>query len=216
VTNKNQPGEFASSACYQHEFDSLVPGENAAWDAVRAWRVTTRAALVGYRNSLTDAQRRASADVIMQRLRETELLGPNERIGFYWPMPGEIDLRPLMSTLVETGVVVALPVITAKDQPLEFWRWRPDEALSESGPWGIPAPARRDLVDVSVLLVPMLGFDEQGHRLGHGGGYYDRTLAHLDPRPAAVGVAYSASRLRSIYPQAHDIPMDQIVTDGAS
>jgi 5-formyltetrahydrofolate cyclo-ligase len=120
-----------------------------------------------------------------------------------------------MSTLVETGVVVALPVITAKDQPLEFWRWRPDEALSESGPWGIPAPARRDLVDVSVLLVPMLGFDEQGHRLGHGGGYYDRTLAHLDPRPAAVGVAYSASRLRSIYPQAHDIPMDQIVTDGA-
>jgi 5,10-methenyltetrahydrofolate synthetase len=64
-----------------------------------------------------------------------------------------------------------------------------------------------------VLLVPLLGFDAAGYRLGYGGGYYDRTLAAMEPRPLAIGVGYEALRLPTIHPQPHDIPMDAIVTD---
>jgi 5-formyltetrahydrofolate cyclo-ligase len=65
-----------------------------------------------------------------------------------------------------------------------------------------------------VLLVPLLGFDEDGYRLGYGGAITnDRTLAALTPRPITIGVGYELERLQTIHPQPHDIPMDAVVTD---
>lgn len=205
------PHEFASSPCYLHETEPL--DDASAWDDVRCWRVQARAQLVTYRDSLSEQARTQSSDAIMQRLRQSDWLTPHERIGCYWPMPAEIDLRPLMLELIASGKTIALPLIRGAKQPLEFRNWHPDEALDDSGPWGIPAPAKGSLVAVTALLVPMLGFDTEGYRLGHGGGYYDRTLASMLPRPMTVGIAYAACRLRTIYPQAHDIPMDIIATD---
>jgi 5,10-methenyltetrahydrofolate synthetase len=66
------------------------------------------------------------------------------------------------------------------------------------------------------LIVPLLGFDAAGYRLGYGGGYYDRTLATLTPRPLTVGVGYELGRLETIHPQAHDIPLDAIVTEAGT
>jgi 5-formyltetrahydrofolate cyclo-ligase len=83
----------------------------------------------------------------------------------------------------------------------------------ERGIWDIPVPKPGKPVLPTLLFVPLVGFDDAGYRLGHGGGYYDRTLAALSPRPAAIGVGYAATRLETIHPQPHDIPMDAIATE---
>jgi 5,10-methenyltetrahydrofolate synthetase len=62
-------------------------------------------------------------------------------------------------------------------------------------------------------LAPLVGFDRQGYRLGYGGGYFDRTLAALEPRPLAVGVGFEAARLETVFPRSHDIAMDIVVTE---
>ena len=162
---------------------------------------------------MTTHQRAQYRGAIIKNLLEADILSGHTRVGFYWPLPGEIDLHPLVVDFVKRGNTAALPVITGPKQPLEFCKWSPGDTLSDSGPWGILAPARRQPVEVSLLLVPMVGFDDQGHRLGHGGGYYDRTLASMAPQPIAIGIGYEACRLRSIFPQPHDIPMDAIVTE---
>lgn len=136
----------------------------------------------------------------------------NHSIGFYWPIKGEVDLRDLVADLIASGADAALPVVVAKQQPLEFWRWRPDTAMSR-GTWNIPVPAKRDVVLPTAILIPLLGFDEHGYRLGYGGGFYDRTLATLPRKPLTIGVGYERGRLDSIDPQAHDIPLDAIVTE---
>jgi 5-formyltetrahydrofolate cyclo-ligase len=80
------------------------------------------------------------------------------------------------------------------------------------GIWNIPIPRERNSVRPTALLVPLVGFDAAGYRLGYGGGYYDRPLATLVPKPLTIGVGYELGRLETIYPQPHDIPMDAIVT----
>ena len=102
-----------------------------------------------------------------------------------------------------------------KRQPLEFRAWRPGAPL-ERGVWNIPVPAERQVVRPTALLVPLVGFDGQGYRLGYGGGYYDRTLAGISPTPLAIGVGYEFQRLASIHPQAHDIALDAIVTEAGA
>ena len=133
-------------------------------------------------------------------------------VGFYWPFKGELDLRDLVCGHIENGAKAALPVVVERAQPLEFWSWRPHMRLHR-GIWNIPIPAERHPVDPTALLVPLLGFDKAGYRLGYGGGFYDRTLAAMTPRPLTIGVGLELGRLETIHPQSHDIPMDAIVTD---
>ena len=83
------------------------------------------------------------------------------------------------------------------------------------GNWNIPVPPDDAIaVTPDIALAPLVGWDDFGFRLGYGGGYYDRTLAVLKPRPFTIGVGYSSAKLATIFPQPHDIPMDLIVTDG--
>ncbi|MGA8380332.1 MAG: 5-formyltetrahydrofolate cyclo-ligase, partial [Stellaceae bacterium] len=96
--------------------------------------------------------------------------------------------------------------------PLEYRAWRPGDPLVD-GVWNIPVPERRDIVVPQAVLAPLVGFDRDCYRLGYGGGYFDRTLAALAPRPWAIGVGFEASMIETIRPQAHDIPMDLIVTE---
>jgi hypothetical protein len=83
----------------------------------------------------------------------------------------------------------------------------------DRGIWNIPIPDKREVVQPTALIVPLIGFDEAGYRLGYGGGYYDRTLAVMNPRPFTVGVGFELGRLRTIHPQPHDIPLDVIITE---
>ena len=83
------------------------------------------------------------------------------------------------------------------------------------GVFNLPNPDGTAVLQPNVLLIPPIGFDQKGYRLGYGGGYFDRTLASLMPQPLKIGVAFELSRMETIYPQPHDIPMDFIVTEAA-
>jgi 5,10-methenyltetrahydrofolate synthetase len=79
--------------------------------------------------------------------------------------------------------------------------------------WNIPIPESSEVVVPQAVLAPLVGFDRQCYRLGYGGGYFDRTLAALSPRPLAIGVGFEMSQIETIFPQSFDIPMDVIVTE---
>jgi 5,10-methenyltetrahydrofolate synthetase len=133
----------------------------------------------------------------------------------YWPIRGEFDPRPYLLRTLAAGGEVALPVVTAPGAPLRFRRWTPETAM-EAGPWDIPHPAAGPEVTPATLMIPLVGFDASGHRLGYGGGFYDRTLAALRPRPLAVGLGFELGRLGSLAPRSHDHPMDVIVTEAGA
>ena len=114
--------------------------------------------------------------------------------------------------LIGTNSVAALPVVVEKGRPLEFWRWEPGMEM-RPGIWDIPVPAVAEPVAPDCLLVPLVGFDDQGFRLGYGGGYYDRTIAAMPRPPLAIGVGYAFQRMPTIQPQPFDQPMDAIVTE---
>jgi 5-formyltetrahydrofolate cyclo-ligase len=183
-----------------------------SWDEIRAWRRERRALLIAERQTIPQAERQRLQPVITGLLADRFPELTSGIVGFYWPIRGEIGLLHLVRELIEAGALAALPVVIGKKQPLEFRAWRPGAPL-ERGVWNIPVPAERQVVSPTVLLVPLVGFDEQGYRLGYGGGYYDRTLAARHPRPLAIGVGYELQRLATIQPRPHDVPMDAITTE---
>jgi len=179
---------------------------------LRAWRRSERQRLLALRTAVLPPQRRERGQKIDARLRCLFAEQPAAIVGAYWPIRGEFDPRPLIDWLIARGSVVALPVVVNKKGPLEYRTWRPGEKLVD-GVWNIPVPERRDIVIPHAVLAPLLGFDRQCYRLGNGGGYFDRTLAALAPRPLAIGVGIELSQIETIYPQPFDIPMDVIVTE---
>jgi 5-formyltetrahydrofolate cyclo-ligase len=182
------------------------------WPEIRQWRKEQREALLKARVNSGMARRREWNEKIESHLRALLPRLRFQTVGFYWPFKGEFDARPLLSELIATGVTAALPVVVQPKMPLEFRRWTP-ESVMEPGVYGILIPRERDIVTPDLLLVPMVGSDAAGYRLGYGGGYYDRTLASISPKPYALGIAYELSRMETIFPQAHDIPMDAIITE---
>ncbi|WP_293574824.1 5-formyltetrahydrofolate cyclo-ligase [Phaeobacter sp.] len=131
----------------------------------------------------------------------------------YMPIRTEIDPLPAMAEAAAHGPV-GVPVIQAADTPLLFSRWLPDGPLRE-GPFGAQVPATDDFFEPEILIVPLVGFDLQGGRLGYGGGFYDRTLELLrSKRPTlAIGFAYDAQRADSLPLEPTDQPLDLIVTE---
>ena len=180
---------------------------------VRSWRRETRTSLLERRIAADPAQRSAWSARIEGHLGPL-LHGLSGRtIGFYWPFKGEFDPRALVTKLLaSTAWRAALPVVEVKKEPLIFRPWTPDCAM-ESGVFGIPIPKTADRLVPDTVLAPLVGFDAANYRLGYGGGYFDRTLAALSPRPQVIGVGFELSRLDSVHPQPHDIPMDFIVTE---
>jgi len=183
--------------------------------SVNEWRRVKRAELLALRLALPREERTQHNKAIAVYVLDQLAAFKNATVGFYWPFRGEPDLRRLVRSLLDNGASAALPVVVAKGRPLEFWSWRTGERL-QPGIWDIPVPAQRRIARPDVLLVPLLGFDLAGYRLGNGGGYYDRTLVAMTPRPFTIGIGYELGRLKSIQPQPHDIPMDGIVTEAGT
>lgn len=143
---------------------------------------------------------------------------PRERartIGIYWPFKAEFDPRPLATRLLGEGFRIALPVVIEKKRPMIFRLWTPETPMT-SGIWDIPVPADSETVVPELLMAPVVGFDAARYRLGYGGGYFDRTLGSLSPRPIAIGVGFELGRLETIFPQPFDVPMNHIVTEAGA
>jgi 5-formyltetrahydrofolate cyclo-ligase len=183
-----------------------------SWDEIRPWRRERRAELIERRIALPQAQRAEFTARICGTIRTAFPQLAHALIGFYWPIRGEVGLHGLVRELIAAGARAALPVVVAKGQPLEFRAWQPGARMAR-GVWNIPIPAEVQIMRPSALLVPLVGFDGRGYRLGYGGGFYDRTLTALSPKPLAVGVGYELGRLATIHPQPHDVPMDALVTE---
>ena len=136
-------------------------------------------------------------------------------VGFYWPLAGEFDARAIIGEWLahDARRQAALPVVATKGQALVFHAWAPDTPM-RIGHHRIPEPEQTPAVLPDVLLIPCVGFDGDGYRLGYGGGYYDRTLAAWSgiAKPVTIGIAYEACRA-SLPREVHDIPLDAVVTD---
>lgn len=143
----------------------------------------------------------------------TEVLrgfGPVALAG-YMPIRTEIDPLPVMAAHEGT---VGVPVIRAAGQPLDFHLWTPQMPMIE-GPFGAQIPQEPQPVVPRVVIVPLVGFDARGFRLGYGGGFYDRTLARLRASGpvAALGFAYDAQELPQVPTDAYDQRLDGVVTE---
>jgi 5-formyltetrahydrofolate cyclo-ligase len=180
--------------------------------AVKTWRRAERQRLLGLRTGIRAPLRQEWGREIEARLRVQLADRPGITLGVYWPFQAEFDPRPIVDWLIAQGGGAALPAVVDRKGPLEYRAWRPGDPLVD-GVWDIPIPERRDIVVPHAVLAPLVGFDRACYRLGYGGGYFDRTLAALAPRPSAIGVGFELSLLDTIHPQPHDIPMDLIVTE---
>jgi 5-formyltetrahydrofolate cyclo-ligase len=178
-----------------------------------ARRRALRQEMVARRAALSDGEHAAlSARIVAHAL--AALARPTVA-AFCWPIRNEPDVRALLARWADDGVRAALPVVVAEGAPLRFREWAPSTPLAADR-YGIPTPTSGAWLTPDLILLPLNGFDGAGYRLGYGGGYFDRTLAALVPRPLAVGVGFGINRIDSIRPEPHDQRLDWIVTeDGA-
>lgn len=138
-------------------------------------------------------------------------------IAAYWPFRKEPDIRSLLEDLHAMGHEIVLPKIIEKNAPLQFFYWDPGAPLV-TGHFGLLEPEAKEIADIpDIVLLPMLGYGENGERLGYGGGYYDRTIAAWEAQgqmPILLGAVWSEARLPQDYEALpHDKLLDGIVTE---
>lgn len=133
----------------------------------------------------------------------------NARIGVYLARPFEISLDPLISALLETGVEISAPRLDLAAQEMAFWRLPSLEDVRR-GPWSVREPVSSEKCEPNVVLVPALALDAQGHRLGTGGGWYDRVLSG---EVVSVGVAFDFQILKEVPTEVHDQNMNFVWSD---
>lgn len=183
------------------------------WKDISAWRKAQREHWIAWRGAVPEKTQGAVWDEAMTASLCAMLPAPQKTvIGFCWPFKAEFDARYAVRHWRERGAVAALPEVTGKGQPLRFSLWWPGAPMRR-GVYDIPVPDGTSVVLPDIAIVPMNACDGRGYRLGYGGGYFDRTLAALEKRVVAIGVTYDACRVASIFPQAHDIAMDFVVTE---
>ena len=200
---------FSSPPCYAAEvapdyFDPLAVDPEQARDVAR-WRKAERARLRAARLALSVAERKEIGEALTGHLRQVlqDRFGGAQGKVFsaYWPIKGEPDLRPLMAELHKAGITVALPLVETRAAPLTFRRWTPETRMVR-GDWNIPVPpSDATVVTPDIALAPLVGWTAEGYRLGYGGGYFDRTLAVLKPKPFVVGIGFQEARLKPAFPR---------------
>ncbi|MCW5632215.1 MAG: 5-formyltetrahydrofolate cyclo-ligase [Rubrivivax sp.] len=175
-------------------------------------RKALRRQLQAERQALLDRHQRAMQ--LQEVLRVWLVARRESTIGAYWPIKGEFDALPALYRWSEAhaGRRIGLPVIDRETRHLRFHVWYPGCPMEDDA-YGIPKPKDTEEFHPQLLLVPCVGYGPKGLRLGYGGGFYDRTLADLSPRPVTVGLAYSHGFVPWLEREPHDVPLDAILTD---
>ena len=189
-------------------------------------KLSTRKALIESRLNMPD--RLARADLLQRVMRIWLFDRPDVVIGAYWPIKGEFDPLPALYRWQEDAILgqepatesiasrsprkIGLPVINKLHKTLTFHAWYPGCPMEEDA-YGIPKPKGTEEIVPTLLFVPCVGYGPGGYRLGYGGGFYDRTLATLQPRPVTVGLGYSQGWLPDLEPEPHDIALNALLND---
>ncbi len=199
-----------------------------------------RKALIEARLNLPDRLQRAD---LLQRVMRIWLFGRRDTvIGAYWPIKGEFDPLPALYRWQEDAILnessqsesglrhepraqlatesiasrsprkIGLPVVDKVNKTLTFHAWYPGCPMEEDA-YGIPKPKDTEVIVPTLLFVPCVGYGPGGYRLGYGGGFYDRTLASLQPRPVTVGLGYTNGWLPDLEPETHDVALDALLND---
>jgi 5-formyltetrahydrofolate cyclo-ligase len=173
---------------------------------------TLRRQLQAERQSLIDRHQRGMH--LQEVLRVWLVARTDTSIGAYWPIKGEFDALPALFRWSEADPKrrIGLPVVDKATKQLSFQVWYPGCEMEDDA-YGIPKPKGTPVFQPTLLLVPCVGYGPNGVRLGYGGGFYDRTLATLQPRPTTVGLAYSQGFLPWLQAEPHDVPLDTVLTD---
>jgi 5,10-methenyltetrahydrofolate synthetase len=173
---------------------------------------TLRRQLQAERQSLIDRHQRGMH--LQEVLRVWLVARTDSAIGAYWPIKGEFDALPALFRWSEADAKrrIGLPVVDKATKQLSFQVWYPGCEMEDDA-YGIPKPKGTPVFQPTLLLVPCVGYGPRGVRLGYGGGFYDRTLATLQPRPTTVGLAYSQGFLPWLQAEPHDVPLDTVLTD---
>ncbi len=176
------------------------------------WRKKQRIELIEKRKAIAQEAHRQWSVAITTALQTNFSILQNMKIGLYWPFRGEYDPQPIALYFNELGATLALPEVINKYEPLCFREWWPGAPM-KNGAYGIPIPDDTPIITIDAAIVPMVGFDQEGYRLGYGSGYFDRTLATYQQQPLTIGIAFEIQRLDNVHPQPHDIAMHYVVTE---
>ncbi|HKR77180.1 MAG TPA: 5-formyltetrahydrofolate cyclo-ligase [Rhodanobacter sp.] len=185
-----------------------------------AQRQSLREQMAERRRALPPPARMAAAQGLRRSLEQLPEYLTDVRVAGYWATGGELPLNLVIPPLFARGQRFLLPIL-AKGKQLHFAPWREGDAIQPNR-YGIPEPvAPREWFapfQLDLVLVPLLAFDRRGHRLGHGGGYYDRSFAFLmeqsrPTEPLLVGVAYAFQEVESLDAEPWDVPLDYVATD---
>jgi 5,10-methenyltetrahydrofolate synthetase len=158
---------------------------------------------------------------LLQRVMRVWLIQrPDTVIGAYWPIKGEFDPLPALHRWKEDGELldepqprrIGLPVVDKVHRTLRFHVWYPGCPMEEDA-FGIPKPKDTEVIVPTLLFVPCVGYGIGGYRLGYGGGFYDRTLATLSPKPFTVGLGFTDGFVDDFEPEPHDEPLDTILNE---
>lgn len=181
-------------------------------DELPTERQALRSKLIAARQALPDRLERA---VHLQNVLRVWLAGRHETaIGAYWPIKGEFDPLPALFRWSEAAPdrLIGLPVVNKVQGSLRFHEWFPG-CPTELDAYNIPKPKGTDVFQPDMLLLPCVGYGPAGVRLGYGGGFYERTVLSLEPRPLTVGLCYSNGFLPLLRGAQGDLPLDALITD---
>ena len=168
------------------------------------------------RRELSTIQQNNHATAVKRQVLRSGLLNSCTSTAIYFSFNGELDTQPLILALHSMGKTVSLPVIKPANT-MEFRVPNVESELSDNR-YGIPEPnpdtsSLRPLWTHSVIFMPLLAFDDQGNRIGMGGGYYDRALSTVRNRPLCIGLAHDLQYSRAIPTQPWDETMDAVITE---
>ncbi len=185
-----------------------------------AQRRELRQRLADQRRALSPTERIVAAQGLRRSLEQLPEYLTDVRVAGYWATQGELPLNLAMAPLVTRGQQFLLPMIDGSKR-LRFAPWKPGDAV-QANRYGIPEPvAPIELLEpfqIDLVLVPLLGFDRGGNRLGYGGGYYDRSFAFLNEQvrptePLLVGIGYAFQELAEVGEQDWDVRLDFVATE---
>jgi 5-formyltetrahydrofolate cyclo-ligase len=180
-----------------------------------------RLALRHMRQQLDPVQRTIAALKLAEHFCQTAFFTTSRHIAFYMASDGEMDPTIVMQRAWGAGKLCYLPVLSETQEfHLDFFPYQKGDPLQKNrfGIWETLKTGQclLDLHQLDLVLVPLVAFDEQGHRLGMGGGYYDRTfgnIRHYNNKPILLGLAYELQKIKEVPCESWDIPLQGIFTE---